>query len=107
MARVNHQYILTPGTPIQLSQIPWACERILIQGMKGGTGVVYIMLGVPVGTTPAKTLNAVQLAPASSTAPGPMYKDSGPGINLQQTWIDGDQADSVLVSFESKGAPGN
>lgn len=104
--RGNRKITLTPGTPIQLSSVTWTCDRIFIQMAAGGTGLGYVMLGVPYGTTPASTNGAVQLAPATSTAPGGAFWDSGPNIDLRKIWVDGTQADTMFITYETLGAPG-
>jgi hypothetical protein len=81
---------------------------VSIQMLKGGSGVGYVMDGIPKGTTPAgKGTGAGQLTmelnAASAGAAGGQYEDirsptDGWGIDLTQLWVDGDQNDPVAIS---------
>ncbi len=99
---------VTAGTPIQLATQTVMVRRIFIQmqaASSGGLG--YVMVGVPVGTTPvANTTPTAQLAAASSTSPGGSYSDGSStanyDIDLQKIWIDGAHTgDTILVSYET------
>jgi hypothetical protein len=108
--RINLKITITSGTPIQLSAIHLYASEILIQAAAGGTGLIQVCAGIPVGTTPAANCGtagqlSAQLAPATSTAPGGSYSDqvtskSGTGIDLETIYVDGSHSgDVVLVSF--------
>jgi hypothetical protein len=119
--RVNTKYTITAGTPINLatgtSSAPSAgnfqpayATRIFIQMLHGGSGLGYVMDGIPPGTTPAVSTNGhltAELAAASLTAPGGSYSDSDPnpagGIDIRKLWIDGSNSgDTVSVSVDYK-----
>lgn len=108
--RVNKVITITSGTPVQVTtNIQVIADRLLIQMLKGGSGLGYICV-VAVNVTPSSKCSGsgqlgAQLAPASSTAPGGSYSDTNPtsqtpGINLSTIWVDGDTtSDQVLVSY--------
>ncbi len=108
--RINLKITITSGTPIQLSAFHLYASEILIQNKSGGTGIIQICAGIPLGTTPAAHCGTAgqltaELAPASSTAPGGSYSDSvtiksGTGIDLSGIWLDGGTSgDIATVSF--------
>ena len=88
--RISKKVTLTPGTPLQVSQLfgynptftannwpggmPMICDRICIQMLQTGTGVGYVFDGIPHGTLPtvAGTPNA-QLFSADAGGPGGQY----------------------------------
>lgn len=119
--RVNHTYTVTSGTPINMATgtsgapssgdfQPVYASRVFIQMLHGGTGLGYVMDGIPPGTTPAAGTNGhltAELAAASLTAPGGSYSDADPnvagGIDIRRLWIDGSHSgDTVMVSMDLK-----
>ncbi len=117
--RVNLLLTVTAGTPQQISSLlnfntklkhgaPCFASRVFIQMVIGGTGVGYVMDGIPEGTTPAYNTAGdltAELAAATSTAPGGSYSDftngnnDGPGIDLAALWVDGSHTgDTIIVS---------
>lgn len=118
---INKQVTLTPGTSLNVAQqlgianwqvTPVYANSVFIQMVKGGTGMGYVMCDIAADTSPvppkSTTSNvAAQLAAASSTAPGGSWTrawavTSGTGIPLNQLWVDGDQADGILLSADIK-----
>lgn len=94
---------VTAGTPIFVAagQTPIMADRVLIQMRHGGTGLGLVYDDVPVGMTAAEVAAggdlAVELAPASSTAPGGTYADLG-SVDLRTVAIDGSNSgDTILV----------
>jgi hypothetical protein len=119
--RKNLLVTIAAGTPVQVSTLAnsgcpanGACmvNRIFIQALLGGSGVVYVMdmssyiaNTVPSHST-AGNLTA-QLAAATASAPGGSYSDtadSGSGaIDISAIWIDGSNtSDTVVVSFDRR-----
>jgi hypothetical protein len=108
--RVNTVITITSGTPIQVTTNKTVtADRLLIQSLTGGSGIVQICIVKP-GVTPSAKGGgsgqlAAQLAPASSTAPGGSYSDVSPasqtaGILLNTIFIDGTHSgDTVVVSY--------
>lgn len=110
--RINQTLTITAGTPIQLATKYTPINRLLIQALTGGTGLVYVMdmSGYLSTVTPNPATSGhltAQLAPATSTAPGGSYSDatdatpgSGP-IDLSRIYIDGAHSgDTVVVSYD-------
>lgn len=87
---------------------PMVINRIFCQMLPAGTGVGYVMDGIPFGTTPnpatAGQLTAV-LAAASATDPGGSYSDRGAPnegfIYGENFWVGGSQTgDKMVVSCD-------
>jgi hypothetical protein len=113
--RINTTVTLTPGTPLNVAAqftaqpgAPLYADRVFIQMRHGGTGLGYVLdlSALKAGTTPDKT-HANQVASeldiAGATGPGGSWGDTkspqdGNGIDLNQMWVDGDQADPCLIS---------
>lgn len=124
MARLNKTVTLTPGTPLQLSQIfgynntftsnnfpggaPMIINRVFVQMAIGGTGVGYVMDGIPKGTIPSHSTASqltAQIGAASGANPGGSYSDrsyekDGGGIDGSQFWVDGSAADPMIISVD-------
>jgi hypothetical protein len=105
---------ITAGTPIRLAITKTLVDRLFIEGRHGAsTGIIYVMLGVPVATTcnaadPSQL--TAELAPATATAPGIAFNDPvGANGNtpsdredLALACIDGTHTgDTVIVSYWS------
>jgi hypothetical protein len=104
MARVN-QIITIGSAPIQLSANSLLVNMILIQMQHGGSGLGYVMDGIPITITAPLPTTAGQLtaelAPATSTAPGGGYSNTGRS-DLQKTWVHGSNAgDTVIVTYDT------
>jgi hypothetical protein len=100
--RITQTLTIAAGTPIRLATSVTLADRIVVEMKHGGSGLGYVMDGIPNGTTPSTTSNnPIELAPATSTAPGGIYADSSAiGIDISQIWIDGaNSGDKVLVSY--------
>ncbi len=122
MARLNVTITLNPGHPVQISSLfnantagkhgtPFILDRIFIQMAIGGTGVGYVMTGIPEGVTPsASTSGQISAQLASSgggTDPGGSYEDrayekDGTGIDGAGIWVDGSAADPCIVSVDQR-----
>lgn len=108
--RRNQQVVITAGTPIRISASKYLVNRLFIQSLAGNTGIVYVMLGVPISET-CNASNALhltaQLAAGTATAPGQSFSDPQ-GANgdspsdiedLALACLDGSHSgDSVVVS---------
>ncbi len=115
--RLNFKVTLTPGTAKSLATLigagkesPVYLDRYSVQMAMGGSGVGYVMDGVPLNTNGDKT-NAshvtAELAAATATAPGGQFEDrrsfvDGAGIDARLIWVDGDQADPVRISVDRR-----
>lgn len=95
---------ITAGTPIFVAagQVPIMADRILVQPRHGGTGLVLVYDDVPIGMAASDVAAggdlAVELAPATSTAPGGTYTDTGGSIDLRMIAVDGSHSgDTVLI----------
>lgn len=100
--RITTTLTITAGTPIRLATSITLCDRIVIEMKHGGSGLGYVMDGIPNGTTPAiATNNPIELSAATSTGPGGAYNDaSALGIDVSQIWIDGgNSGDKVIVWY--------
>lgn len=107
--RVNRQITITAGTPTRLSIVHQVVNRIFIQPQAAAAGgVIYIMDGIPEGTTPSSSTAAhvtAVLCAATATAPGCSYADPPNGGGNSQTglpdlfyvWVDGSHSTDVLV----------
>lgn len=110
--RVNTQVTVTAGTPVRLSTTKRLVNRIFVQMAIGGSGVGYVMTGIPNGTTPSSSNAAhltAQLCAATATAPGCNYSDNinstsnADPIDLSEIWLDGaTSGDKIIVSFAEK-----
>lgn len=104
---------ITPGTPIRLwpGQGPYLMNRWMIQVRPnaGTSGVVYLMLGVPVGkacsATNAAHLSATLSASTSASPGGSLSDPQGANGNtpadaedMAQACVDGTQADTITVT---------
>jgi hypothetical protein len=103
--RYNKTLTITSGTPIQLATVPTFARAIFIQMAASGSGIGYVMAGIPPGTTPNHSTSGqltAQLAPASATSPGGNYSDNNAlGIDIARIWIDGaNSGDTVIVSWD-------
>src|SRR5947209_7784602 len=98
---------ITAGTPIFAATglTPLLCDRLLIQMLSGGSGKGKIFDDVPVGMPAAAVAAggdvAVELAPATASAPGGVYTDAG-SIDLRMIAVDGSTGDTVLVNAHLK-----
>ncbi len=117
--RINGIITITSGTPIALTTVlpasstaPFNANRIIIQALHGGTGLIQVCI-VPVGTTPAANCSTAgqlggEICPATSTAPGcnytdVAYPDAGAPLEMRQYWVDGSHSgDTVLVSLDRR-----
>jgi hypothetical protein len=76
--RVNMQVTVAVGTPVRLATQTTFANRLLIQAKHGNTGIIQVMLGVPVGTTCDPTNPAhltAELGPGDATHPGSTLSD--------------------------------
>jgi len=112
--RTNIKVTLNPGTPVNVAKALGIegsafANRVSIQMAVGGAGYGSVMDGIGAGRTPSVNKAGdvtIQLAPASATSPGGQYGDppaaipfsQAPAIDLSQIWVDGSQADPVLIS---------
>ena len=109
--RINMQVTITAGTPVRLAGISTPVNRLFIQSLHSNTGIVDVLLGVPVAT-PCDATNAAQLTaelgPGDATHPGQSFSDpqgangNSPSDyeNLITSCIDGSHTgDKVIVSF--------
>ena len=124
MARQNRTLTITAGTPIRLSDFvtaavaneilpPQYVVNFCAQMMHGGTGLGYIMLGIPNGVTPNASTDGqltAELAPASATSPGGFfYQNQGSfgsplsgAVDLTRAWIDGSvTSDKMILSWDT------
>ena len=99
---------VTAGTPIFAASgpTPILADRILIQAKSGGTGKILIYDDVPAGMSAAQVAAGgdvpVELGPATATAPGGSYTDSGT-IDLRMVAVDGlTSGDLCLVNAHLK-----
>jgi hypothetical protein len=110
---------VTSGTPIQLTTAHVVIDSMVIEMLKGGTGIGYVCAGIPGGTTPSSKCSGTasnatfgttsqlgaQLASATSTAPGGSYSYPlpVPGLDASTFWVDGDStSDTILISVHVK-----
>jgi hypothetical protein len=93
---------ITAGTPIFVAngQTPLLADRILIQMLHGGSGLGKVYDDVPANMTAAQVAAggdvAVELAPATATAPGGAYSDAG-SVDLRMLAIDGSNSGDVCL----------
>lgn len=112
--RINLQFSVVAGTPIRIATQSTSVNRLFIQSRHGSTGIVYLLGGVPTGTT-CNANNSSQLTaelgPGDSLHPGASLSDpQGADGNTPSdredlaTWcIDGSHTgDLVIVSFWRK-----
>jgi hypothetical protein len=96
---------ITAGTPIPVHTDHVLCTNLIVQAKVSTTGgIVYLILGVKPGDTPAAA-NGIELT-AAPTAPSTPFnytipdRFSGERIDLSETYIDGAHSgDKVLVSW--------
>jgi hypothetical protein len=104
MARVN-QLITVGSTPVQLSANSLLVTEVLIQMQHGGTGIGYVMDGIPILFGAPSPTNAGQLtaelAPATSTAPGGAFANQDL-MDIQRTWVHGSNTgDKIIVTYNT------
>jgi hypothetical protein len=83
-------------------------KRVFIQMLMGGSGLGYVMDGIPWGTVADSTVDGhvtAQLAVATATAPGGSYTDRsqtpGADIDLSKLWVHGaNSGDKIKVSYD-------
>lgn len=127
MARINKLITIASGTPTriwdgataapsyeQASPPPavWV-TNFFVQMMHGGSGLGFVMTGIPYGTTPnyntAGTVTG-ELAPASASAPGGSFSQDQSAfgselagtVDITRAWVDGaSSGDKVIVSYDT------
>ena len=109
--RLKVTITVTAGTPIFIAsgQTPILADRLIIQMLHGGTGYGLVYDDVPIGMTAAQVAAggdvAVELAPATATAPGGAYTDAvqNGSIDLRMIAVDGSNTgDHILVDAHLK-----
>ena len=119
----NATYTVTAGSPINLAtgttrapakgEEVWAWQ-VSIQMQHGGSGLGYVMDGIPIGraTAPAASNSAdlsLELASATANAPGGSMNKTMPQgqdraeIAIHEIWIDGSHTgDGMIVSYDKR-----
>lgn len=84
---------------IDQSTEPVYADRVLIQMVTGGSGIGYVMDGVPLGHVPDASVDddiTSELSASDGTGPGGSYSDAdgngGSPIDLRLLWVDGANA---------------
>ena len=83
-------------------------RRIFVQMLTGGSGLGYVLDGIPWGTTPSVATDrhlTAELTAATATEPGGSYRDGSEGqrcdIDLSKFWIHGaNSGDKIKVSYD-------
>ena len=93
---------ITAGTPIFVASgpTPILADRFFVQALHAGTGRILFFDDVPLGMTAAQVAAggdvAIELAPATATAPGGNYADLGT-IDLRKVAVDGSSSGDTCL----------
>lgn len=114
MGRANLTVTISAGTPVHIwtQSTPFYVNELIIQPQPGSSaGLIYVMMGIGNGRTPASTNSTdltATLCAATSTLPGCTYSDGtiatpNASIDLSGGWLDGAHTgDKVTVSYDIK-----
>jgi hypothetical protein len=96
---------IAAGTPVQVTADKVLASNLIVQAkVSTSGGIVYLILGVKTGDTPAAA-NGIELTAAPTAPSTPFIREipdrwSGERIDLSETYIDGAHTgDKVLVSW--------